>query len=102
MNAFYCENKKKEIRTFYIEEIKEINGIIQTDSKFLILKSLDSIDPSPIPDELKDILGDEDICTGRLPISIEISEREFIKKFGEDKYRELIENKIIDLEVDEK
>ncbi len=100
MNAFYSANKKKEIRTFYIKDIKENRGIITFD-KILVLESLDSIDPKPIPKEIENILNiSGEFCTGRIPISIKISEREFIKKFGQDKFKELINNKIVDLEVE--
>ena len=64
------------------------------------MKSLDSIDPEPIPEEIKDILNTSgEFCTGRAPISIEISEIEFIKKHGYNKLKELENNKIVDLEV---
>ena len=99
MNAFYCADKKKEIRSFYIKNIKKNNGVISFD-KILVLESLDSIDPKPIPKEIENILNIKgEFCTGRRSISIEISEREFIKKFGQDKFEELMNNKIVDLEV---
>jgi len=98
---FYNGEERKETRSFYIEDIKENEGIISSDKKILVLKSLDSIDPKPIPKEIKDILNTSgEFCTGRAPISIEISEIEFIKKYGYNKLKELENNKIVDLEVE--